>query len=137
VEAVGDALETAGDAVEAAGASIEVAGAESVEITLVWRAASAATSRYKASVQVVDAGGLPLVQHDAEPANWDRPTTGWVPGEVVEDPHALVVPRGIAPGAYRIVVALYDAATGARAQITSGAVSGDQVDLGVLVVPSE
>ena len=37
-----------------------------------------------------------------------RPTTGWLPGEVLEDPYRIPVPSDAPPGAYQIEIGMYD-----------------------------
>jgi hypothetical protein len=54
--------------------------------------------------------GEPLAQHDGVPAGGARPTTGWLPGEVVVDRHALALPEYLAPGPYLLIAALFDPA---------------------------
>ena len=48
------------------------------------------------------------------PANWTRPTTGWLPGEYVTDLHTLTLPAELPDGPLTLRVGLYDPATGAR-----------------------
>jgi len=60
------------------------------------------------------------------------PTSFWEPGETLTDTHHIHVPPGVAPGAYRIAVGLYDPATGRRLPVVneSGEIIGDRVILG-------
>jgi hypothetical protein len=60
------------------------------------------------------------------PANWSRPTHTWAPGEPIVDEHQIPLPAEITPGAYRIVVGLYDEKTGRR--VTLYDVSGQSTD---------
>ena len=53
-------------------------------------------------------------QSDAVPAEWTRPTTGWLPGEYVLDRHAIILPADLPAGKYDLVAGLYDPATGER-----------------------
>jgi hypothetical protein len=48
------------------------------------------------------------------PANWTRPTTGWIAGEYVIDPHTLALQGDLAPGEYQIEVGMYDAESNLR-----------------------
>ena len=41
------------------------------------------------------------------PAAWERPTTTWMPGEIIEDGHTLTVSPDAPPGIYEIYVGLY------------------------------
>ncbi len=56
--------------------------------------------------------GRCLSQDNSEPAGGVRPTTGWVPGEYVTDPHELLCRRICRQAIYVIEVGMYDA--GAR-----------------------
>jgi hypothetical protein len=102
-----------------------------VDVELVWRAKAAVPSRYKVTVQVEGSEGQPLAQSDSEPADWTRPTTSWLPGEVVRDRHHLEIPADVAPGSYRVVAAMYDPQTGDRLPVAG---DGDAVDVASLLV---
>ncbi|NLF79466.1 MAG: hypothetical protein GX573_27555, partial [Chloroflexi bacterium] len=75
-------------------------------------------------------------QHDAEPANNLALTTTWAPGETVIDAHGVTVPLGSAPGAYRVVVALYPIdAPGDRLPVrVGGEPVGDVLPLATIAV---
>jgi hypothetical protein len=62
----------------------------------------------------VDAAGTILAQSDAEPANWARPTSGWVADEYVVDVHSLSWPAAAPAGSLYLRVGLYDPETGQR-----------------------
>ncbi len=81
---------------------------EPASLTLYWRALTIIHAEYKVFVHLIDADGKIVSQSDAAPANWTRPTTGWITGEVVADTHTLQVPAGSAPGNYRIAVGMYE-----------------------------
>jgi hypothetical protein len=82
---------------------------DSVEITLYWRALADLMQDYKVSVQLTDvAVTRQPAQHDGDPGRGYTPTTRWLPGEVVPDPHALSLPADLAPGRYRLWAAMYE-----------------------------
>ena len=83
-------------------------------IPLVWQAETEIPTSYNVFVHLVDAVGNIVAQSDAVPANWTRPTTGWLPGEYVIDTHALMLPAELPPGPLSLRVGLYDPQTGAR-----------------------
>lgn len=83
-------------------------------ITVNWRAGAPVATDYSAFVHLRDAAGQVVTQHDGPPRNGSYPTSVWSPGEVVPDSHALAIPAEAAPGAYAVVVGLYDPHTGAR-----------------------
>lgn len=97
----------------------ESADAQTTRLTLVWRAENLTPVSYRVFVHVLDAAGAIIAQSDAEPAGWSRPTTGWLPGEIVLDSHSLGL--GLDKlAAYRVVVGLYDPLTGQRLTNAAG-----------------
>jgi hypothetical protein len=58
-----------------------------------------------------------VYQRDAEPANGLRPTIGWAPDEIVQDDAGFFVPPDAAPGAYRLIVVVYNPVTGEELKI--------------------
>ena len=88
-------------------------------LTLLWRAAAEMPTSYRVFIHLVNADGQILAQADGEPANWSRPTTGWVPGEYILDAHALTLPPELPPDA-SLRIGLYDPATGQRLQTEEG-----------------
>lgn len=80
---------------------------DALGVTLFWMADAPFPIRYKVTVQLLAPEGSLVAQHDAEPANNLAPTTGWTPGQVVKDTHAVIVPPDAPPGAYTLVVAVY------------------------------
>jgi hypothetical protein len=55
------------------------------------------------------------------PAGWTRPTTGWLPGEVIVDTHTLAIPPDAPAGTYTLQSGLYDPDTGVRLADATGA----------------
>jgi hypothetical protein len=84
-------------------------------VTLYWRARAETSTSYKVFVHLIGPQGLPVAQSDAVPAAWTRPTTGWLPPEVIEDAHTLALPGELLAGRYRLVVGMYEPGTGRRA----------------------
>lgn len=87
---------------------------------LQWQSQSTLTTRYKVTVQLLDSRSQVIAQHDAEPAGGSRPTDSWEPNTPVDDNHGLTIPFGAPPGIYRLIVALYDPATGQRLPTPTG-----------------
>ncbi len=56
-----------------------------------------------------------IVNQDGRPANWTLPTTCWLPGQVIHDPHHFTVAADARPGEYYVLIGLYDEWTGERA----------------------
>jgi hypothetical protein len=88
--------------------------AKTLRLRLYWQALSETETAYKVFVHVIPPGGQsPVAQHDSQPANGSLPTTAWVKGEYITDEH-LIALTDVPPGAYRILVGLYDPASGVR-----------------------
>ncbi len=88
---------------------------------LQWRAAAEMATSYRVFLQLLDEGGRVVAQSDGEPAGWRRPTTGWLPGEIVLDPHTLAADLPDPPaGRYVLIAGLYDPETGQRLQTSTG-----------------
>lgn len=82
---------------------------EALGVTLYWQAETEITERYKISVQVLTPQGFLADQHDSEPANNLRPTTSFMPNEVVVDNHGLILNTNLPAGEYSLNVVVYNA----------------------------
>ena len=87
-------------------------------LTLYWQAKGDVPGNLKVFVHLVDGNGQITAQSDSVPADGAAPTQSWLPGEVVIDRHTLKPP---ARGAYRLVVGMYDPASGQRLPATDEA----------------
>jgi hypothetical protein len=90
-------------------------------VTLYWRAREETGTDYKVYLHLLDGEGRVIAQSDAVPAAWARPTTSWLPPEVIEDVHVLPVPSELGADPLRLVVGLYEPETGQRATSAAGA----------------
>lgn len=115
---------------EGAAARVAPAGAP-VQINLYWRALAPLDRDYTLFIHVYDASGQRVAQRDLPLRYEDYPTSRWQPGELVIDRADMPLPA-LAPGPYRLLVGLYDAATGAPLLTESGA----PVELTILTVGS-
>ena len=97
-----------------------------LSVVVYWRAEAEMDKSYKVFVQLLDANGQPRVQVDAVPVNWTRPTTGWLPGEVVKDVYALTLPADLPKGPYRLVAGLYGEDDLMRLRLANGS---DHIEL--------
>jgi hypothetical protein len=102
----------------------------SLAVTLAWRAEAEMATSYRVFLHLIGPDGAAVVQSDGEPANWTRPTTGWLPGEVVLDQRVLSLPEELVTGEYTLVAGLY-AVEGGRLVTPAGT---DAVVLETLVV---
>jgi hypothetical protein len=94
---------------------------EPFTLTLYWKAATTAPIDYKVFTHLLDANGQVIAQNDSPPVNGDRPTTGWLKGEYLRDPHTLTFIRSDYTGAATLEVGLYDPESGARVLLSDGA----------------
>jgi hypothetical protein len=112
---------------------IELLGYDAVQqgmalaVTLYWRCIQPPDANYTAFVHLLDASGNTIAQHDSQPQGGAYPTSVWDAAEVVVDEHAVPLPSGLAPGAFRLRVGLYEPATGERLPVVG---DGDSVELG-------
>jgi hypothetical protein len=107
--------------------------AEAAEITLLWQAEAAPSeAAYTVFVQLLNAEGRLIAQSDSQPAQGQRPTTGWRSGEYILDPHHLRYNALAAPGEATLIVGFYDALTGARLPVN--AAGEDHLVLGTVTL---
>ncbi len=99
-----NAGQTFGGQIRLVGYSIDPGG-----VTLCWEALRPLDTDYTVFVHGLDQAGNPLAAGDGPPRNGLYPTSAWLPGEQVEDFHALT--QAAAP---RIQVGLYRLADGER-----------------------
>jgi hypothetical protein len=81
---------------------------QSLELTLYWQSLRELDQDYTVFVHLLDpATGQIVAQVDEGPQHGDDPTSLWVEGEVVADPHVLDLPAALPAGAYTLRVGLY------------------------------
>ncbi len=83
---------------------------DSVPVTLRWRSLEPLQRSMKVFVHLLTPDMQTLIaQRDVAPMNGLRPTDTWVPGEIINDPHQVIIPDDTPAGTYQIRVGLYDA----------------------------
>lgn len=87
---------------------------DTTRVTLYWLGRRTMPVDYSVFVHLTRSDGVPLAQSDGTPGAGYTPTSRWLAGEVIPDPHRLVAPTDISPGAYELWTGLYDPATGER-----------------------
>ncbi len=119
----------------------EIAPGQSFTCTLYWQAQAtadvdpdrlrSAASAHVVFVHLLDESERIQAQSDRVPAGGSRPTTGWLPGEVIEDPHPLTVAPDAPAGRYVLEIGMYDPASGQRLRVLDerGADAGDNIRL--------
>ncbi len=96
-------------------AVIPQVGSASARLVLHWQAQATVSRNYRVSLQLLDAAGQPVIAQTEVPLNGTRPTATWLKGEFILDEHLLTVPA-LAPGEYRLLLALLDEQTGLPAE---------------------
>lgn len=102
-----------------------------IPLTLYWQAAAATERPLTVFVHLVNEAGEIRGYGDGEPAGGRLPTTSWLAGEYLTDPHTVSIDAAAPPGAYRLRIGLYDAATGQRLLTPEGK---DYVEIGPVPV---
>lgn len=87
-------------------------------VTLYWQADGPVPIDYTVFVHLLNEDGALRSQHDAPPAEGARPTSGWLPGEVISDTVALTLSADLSVGRYRLAVGLYSPLDGQRLPVT-------------------
>jgi hypothetical protein len=134
---------------QVAGCRLQVAGSELstfqlsnlqlcvLNLTLYWRSIADGPGTggieprpYTVFTHLLDANGRLIAQHDGPPVGGRRPTTGWVQGEFITDPHPMRFRPDLTPDQLRTIintgpalieVGLYDPTTGDRVSAADGA----------------
>ncbi len=94
---------------------------ESFGLTLYWRSLQPARSNYTVFVHVVGPDHVMRGQWDSMPVGGTAPTSGWLPGEVIEDHYEVPVAKDAPPWKYDIFVGMYDSLTASRLPLNSQA----------------
>ncbi len=98
-----------------------VAPAGTLDLTLYWQPSELTGQRLTVFVHLLDEQGVIIGQSDQEPAGGERPTSSWRPGEIIVDRHSVPVREDALLGNARLVVGLYDPASGERVAWLDGA----------------
>ncbi len=117
--------------------STEVAPGDRVPLVLYWQAVEASEDDLSIFLHLMGPSGELIWQDDGAAAHGTRPTWSWEIGEVVVDPHTLMLPRDLPEGDYRLVTGLYNWQTGERLPATTPGGEGladDQIAVATLVV---
>ena len=100
---------------------------EGLEVTLHWRSLELLDADYTVFVHLLDGDGQVIAQDDAQPQSGAYPTSVWDAGEVIVDPHSLLLPLALPAGQYRLRVGMYRLETGQRLPVDG---NGDSVEIG-------
>lgn len=106
---------------------------ETLTVTLYWQPDDTVAFPYTVFNHLVAPDGTLVAQQDGMPMQGQLPTSCWQPGEVIADPHHLVLPADLPAGRYTLLTGLYDPQTGQRLRVQAGA-GGDVIRLGEVTV---
>jgi 4-amino-4-deoxy-L-arabinose transferase-like glycosyltransferase len=111
--------------------------AQKLDLILYWQTQTPLTARYKVFAQLLTGDNSLVAQSDSFPAAGQRPTTGWLPGEIITDPHGLAFPNPVVPGTYRLIAGLYNPLNGKRVPVLdeSGEAVGDAILITEVTLP--
>ena len=90
-------------------------------LTLFWRAPQGIGANVSVSFRLMNLQNRVIYQRDSFPANGGRPTIGWAPNEIVQDDVGFFIPPDAVSGVYRLVLVVYNPATGEEWMTYSGA----------------
>ncbi len=102
------------------GGTLRVKGGWTIHLTLYWHPIGTTDKFYSVFVHLVDEKGQDVAYGDSPPANGQIPTTSWVPGEYIADPHSIRIPESLPLGLYRLQVGIYLPPYGPRLLLTKG-----------------
>jgi hypothetical protein len=106
-----------GEAITLEGYQAEVSereGRQEVALLLDWKTDRQLETDYTIFAQVFDAGGQMVGQLDGPACVGSCPSSRWTPEGIVEDARRITLREGTSPEGLRVVVGLYDPATGER-----------------------
>ncbi|MCA9872006.1 MAG: hypothetical protein KC441_00050, partial [Anaerolineales bacterium] len=83
-----------------------------VTVTLYWQALAPFAENYQVFTHLYD--GEMRAQHDGAPECGIMPTTRWEPGQLIPDPHIMMIPLDTPPGEYPLSVGMYNLITEER-----------------------
>ncbi len=100
-----------------------------VKLILYWRALKATDTPYKVFTHLINTENKIYGQQDKFPLDGARPTTSWAAGEIFTDVYEFQVAPDAPPGAYKLEIGFYDAASLTRlpAFDANGAPLGDHL----------
>lgn len=93
---------------------LDIARGDALLVYTEWRADQPLDHDYKLFVHLADETGRPVAQWDGMPRMNTSATSRWPLGETVTDRTLVAIAEGTPPGAYSLLVGLYDPQTGER-----------------------
>jgi len=90
---------------------------DTLYLTLYWQAQYVGSKNYSVFIHLVGEDSHIWAQDDSWPGKGEHPTSLWLAGEFIQDPHELVVPPDAPAGPYEVVVGMYLWDTGERRNV--------------------
>jgi mannosyltransferase len=87
---------------------------DTLHLTLYWLSYDRVDRPYTVFTHLLGEADQIWAQQDNQPQGGDRPTSSWLPGEMVRDEYELVVSMDAPAGQYTVEIGMYDGATGER-----------------------
>jgi hypothetical protein len=125
-----------GDTIALLGYDLAWTGGTTAELTLIWHALGAPAEDYTVFVHLLgDDGTCCIWQADRAPQGGEKPTSGWLPGEVIVDRYLIELEAGANGKTFPLEIGFYRPENGQRLQVTAlGQRPDDALDLRPLVV---
>ncbi len=108
-----------------------------LHLTLYWQSIDHPTTNYTVFTQLIGPDGQVWGQQDNQPQGGRYPTTAWVIQDRVADRYELFLREAAPAGQYRLLVGMYDLATGQRLPAINGGgnrLSNDAILLDTLIL---
>lgn len=97
-----------------------VAPGDTLPLTLYWQTERSTETGYTVFIHLLDAQNRIWGQTDNVPVNGTRPTTGWLPGEVIADRYDIPIDPAAPAGEYFVEIGMYDPRTLERLPAEAG-----------------
>ena len=81
---------------------------DTLPLTLYWQAGTTTENLYTVFAHLETLNGHVIAQIDSQPQGGGMPTASWATGQAIADAYPLQIPVDTPPGAYRIVVGMYN-----------------------------
>lgn len=102
-----------------------------LKVVLYWQALAPFSENYQVFTHLMT--DELLAQHDGPPECGMTPTTHWLPGEIIRDPHIIELPPDLSSGDLQLVTGMYNLITQERLSRTD--TNADTIHLTNIVIP--